>query len=1273
MATEIANAYIALQVRMPGVQRDIASVIGGSKVTAAATASGKAIGDKLSKGINAGVSTKGIDAVNAALDAGVAAASKVTDAERGLERARANRDKADAAVLKSEEKLNSLRESGKASAGDVAVAEAKLSSARVDAADASRAVEKASADVAAAQDAAKQSSADYLAALKQSSEFAKKSSVDWAEVGSKLQVTGERMQAVGGSLQEVGSRLTNSITKPALVAAGAVGGIAAAAGWKRLVGIDTARGQFQGLGLDADKVMAQVDKGVTDTSLSMAEGASAAVSILATGAVPLEDLEDQIKRVANVSAAYGIEAEHANYLLNNVLTKNKVTWGDLSQMQQNQIPVVTALADEFGKTGEEIQEMASKGEISVDMLNQALDAKAGAAAESYANTWKGVTANIMANIGKLGAEVLGKVFPQLKGEAQDFLQVLRSDEAKAFAQDVGAVLGDAFTRVSESVKGAIDWWGRLDASQKKMIGAFAGLAVAAGPVLTVVGKLATGIGGVVAAGGSFVSWLSGGSAAAGALGGALKFLMGPWGLLLAGLAAAVAASPELQDALGGIVQVLGGALMEVLQAVMPIFETLASAVIPILSAAAGVLATVLEAVAPILTTILDAVTPLIEVLASILVPILETVGTVITWILGNAVLPALTAAFQWLGDVVKNVSDAIGTAFTWLYDNVIQPVVAYIKDALDKWGQAFTWLWENVLQPVFKTIGDIFTWLWQTIIQPIVTYIVNVVRLWGAIFNWLWQNVLQPVFKAIGDIFSWVWTNIIRPIVNYIMDVVRAWGAVISWLWKNAVKPAFDAIANIFKHIWTNVIRPIVTFIQDKLDILGKAFKWLYENAIKPAWEGVTSVLRKGWAWVRDHVFAPFRDGIDLLKKGFDIGAKGIKKAWGHIKAAAAKPINFVLDTVWNNGLRSFWNDVIGGLGLDDMKLKKAPLVKYASGGVLPGYTPGRDVHDFYSPTGGRLALSGGEAIMRPEFTRAVGGPAGVARLNAAARKGQAFANGGVWGGISSFAGDVLDNIKGAVSVAGDFITDPIGAVKKHLIDGLIKPLIGGVDQNMWLKTAAQFPLTVAKGLGEKISRFFSGGGGEGGGVPGKAMKWQSLWAIVKNAVPGVVKTSDYRPGAVTVNGGRSYHGMGRAIDLVPASMATFNAVARLFPNASELIYSPAGSRQLLNGRPFNGWSDAVRRMHYNHVHLAMANGGVVPKLYDQGGWIPHGGMGLNLTGKPEAVLTPDESKALKKGLNQGGNTYVIQNVRGATVDQIAEQLVWAERRLSRGGKYARA
>ena len=60
----------------------------------------------------------------------------------------------------------------------------------------------------------------------------------------------------------------------------------------------------------------------------------------------------------------------------------------------------------------------------------------------------------------------------------------------------------------------------------------------------------------------------------------------------------------------------------------------------------------------------------------------------------------------------------------------------------------------------------------------------------------------------------------------------------------------------------------------------------------------------------------------------------------------------------------------------------------YARGGVLPGFTPGRDVHDFVSPTGGALRLSGGEAIMRPEWTRAVGGAGAINSMNRAAMRG---------------------------------------------------------------------------------------------------------------------------------------------------------------------------------------------------------------------------------------------------------------------------------------------
>lgn len=51
---------------------------------------------------------------------------------------------------------------------------------------------------------------------------------------------------------------------------------------------------------------------------------------------------------------------------------------------------------------------------------------------------------------------------------------------------------------------------------------------------------------------------------------------------------------------------------------------------------------------------------------------------------------------------------------------------------------------------------------------------------------------------------------------------------------------------------------------------------------------------------------------------------------------------------------------------------------------MVPGYTPGRDPHKFVSDTGYQVHLSGGEGILTPETTRAIGGAKGIAAMNKA-------------------------------------------------------------------------------------------------------------------------------------------------------------------------------------------------------------------------------------------------------------------------------------------------
>jgi hypothetical protein len=565
------------------------------------------------------------------------------------------------------------------------------------------------------------------------------------------------------------------------------------------------------------------------------------------------------------------------------------------------------------------------------------------------------------------------------------------------------------------------------------------------------------------------------------------------------------------------------------------------------------------------------------------------ITAVVDWVVGTA-WPALQAAWT-----------AIGTGAMWLYQNVIQPVWNGIKTAIE-----VAW---TVIRVIFATMATGFALLWKGI-------------------SFVWSKTGAPLFRALGkaafEVWTWIRDKLITPLKTQWQLLLLG----MTLVKRNVLDPMWSGIKTAASAVWNWLRDKVFTPIRIGWQALGIALSWVQQNVISPVWSAIKDAASSAWSWIRDHALAPLEKGVDAIGEVFKATKKIISAAWDGIKAAAAKPINFIIETVYTKGIKATWDKIAKSVGLD-LVLPTVKPIAMKSGGVLPGYTPGRDVHEFFSPTAGRLSLSGGEAIMRPEFTRAVGGPAGVARLNSAARSGQAFADGGVWG----WAGDIASHV-------GKFFSNPAGA----LGDALSKPLesvLGRIGGGSIGKIAAQMPRKAVDGLIEKAKSLLSTVL-PSGGKAGPAMGWQAQWNVVKSMFPSAALHSAYRPGAVTAVGTPSFHGKGRAIDITP-SMAIFDRLAKAFPNSSELIYSPAGGRQLYMGRQ-TLFGEPTRSDHFDHIHWAMKNGGVLPKLYDQGGWLPSGGLGVNQTGKPEAVLTPDESWALKAGLNNGPlveNMYV--------------------------------
>jgi hypothetical protein len=299
----------------------------------------------------------------------------------------------------------------------------------------------------------------------------------------------------------------------------------------------------------------------------------------------------------------------------------------------------------------------------------------------------------------------------------------------------------------------------------------------------------------------------------------------------------------------------------------------------------------------------------------------------------------------------------------------------------------------------------------------------------------------------------WAYKN-----VGWFRDAVDAafrWIAqVATWLWKTILKPAWEGISSAISVAWRSVIQPALRALRDFLvDTLAPKISWLYNNIIKPVWNLIVGAIKVAVGLITGK-FDLVKDGLSILGQAFQSLWKVAKSAWDKLVEISKWPVKFVINTVLNDGILAAWNKVADFFDLSPKNLR-IPLPKgFAGGGVLdvlPGYTPGRDVHTFLSPTGGALRLSGGEAVMRPEWTRAVGEDY-VRASNAAARRGgvrgvarllglagdpagaPGFAEGGIIGGIKAFFGRAKDFFAEGIRSAARLVVDPaLAAIQQHL------------------------------------------------------------------------------------------------------------------------------------------------------------------------------------------------------------------------------------------------
>ena len=257
----------------------------------------------------------------------------------------------------------------------------------------------------------------------------------------------------------LGRTMTTFVTAP-LVAAGA--GALKAAGDFEYMEVQLAT--LTGSAKEGKRVMKELTDFTAKTPFQIEGVQKAAKQLLASGTA-VEDLQGQLQYLGDVAAAVGAPIEDLARPLAKVQAQGKLSGEALQMFMDRGINLMPALSQVTGIAMEDLRKSISKGEISAEMLNAALDVM---------NDTGGIAEGGMLNLSKT-----------LKGQMSTAL-----DNVKIAAAEFGKVLMPIAVEATEKITALAQRFAEMDEGTKKFIVVAGGIAAALGPALLIFGQVA---------------------------------------------------------------------------------------------------------------------------------------------------------------------------------------------------------------------------------------------------------------------------------------------------------------------------------------------------------------------------------------------------------------------------------------------------------------------------------------------------------------------------------------------------------------------------------------------------------------------------------------------------------------------------------------------------------------------------------------------------------------------------------------------------------------
>jgi hypothetical protein len=435
---------------------------------------------------------------------------------------------------------------------------------------------------------------------------------------------------------------------------------------------------------DMRKAMVTLRSGVADLATGAVSSTSKALQHLGVDLTQFENSDEQFYAVIATLGNMTNETER-------VTLANEI-FGD--QMANKLLPIIHAGGDAISEYASEFEEVGAMGDEQVESL---------AAFENVLNKLKAQFANVALQIGASFLPIMEKIAEMISTHIIPKLQQLAA------------------------------WFNNLSVAQQEFAVKALLIVAALAPVAMIIGKIISGVGGLIA----IIPQLASGLSVL-----AAHPIIAIIGVIAVLIMVLYTANEKFRESINNLIGTLTGALAPILDLIMGLIGALVTALTPILNMLGDMLAVVIDIVIAALQPFLDILTVIVGIISGIL----------------NSALGVVINQFGTMFSVLTPVINMVKTLFSALMP-LINIALLPLNLAL------------KMLQVPLTVLGEMLNWL-----APIFTLFANIItKAFGVVIK-----VVNMVLKGIE--------TAINAGISIINGLVDAYNATLGWLFGNAGK-----------------------------------------------------------------------------------------------------------------------------------------------------------------------------------------------------------------------------------------------------------------------------------------------------------------------------------------------------------------------------------------------------------------------------------------------------------------------------------------------------